>query len=337
LIYVKNISNHKITSGLSYNYDDRNEKYLETDYNSSEKVPGIFTEYTYQLKDRLTVMAGFRYDEHNQFGSFYTPRFHVKYQFVNSTSARFSFGKGYRNPHVFMENPSILASSKELVFLENLEAEEAWNAGFHIIHDFQLGENRPASLAFDLYRTDFQNQIVIDMEQEVQQVILYNLDGNSYSNSAQIEFESTLFRKFITTAAYRFNDVKTTYQGKLKEVPLNNKHKVLLVFSYTTPNDNWQLDLTSQFNGKTRFPGSNANPYNQQSAKFSPAYALLFGQIKRKFDNWEIYTGVENITNYRQTNPILAWSEPFSPYFDSSRIWGPTVGRRIYLGIRVAK
>lgn len=68
---------------------------------------------------------------------------------------------------------------------------------------------------------------------------------------------------------------------------------------------------------------------------YSPAYVMMLGQIKRKFKNLEFYIGMENITDYTQPNPILAWQEPFSPYFDSSRIWGPVVGRQIYAGIRV--
>jgi hypothetical protein len=57
-------------------------------------------------------------------------------------------------------------------------------------------------------------------------------------------------------------------------------------------------------------------------------------QVKRKINNWQVYAGVENLTGYRQKNPILAWDEPFSPYFDSSIIWGPTFGRRFYDGFR---
>ena len=68
---------------------------------------------------------------------------------------------------------------------------------------------------------------------------------------------------------------------------------------------------------------------------YSPRYALLFGQITRKFKMLEFYIGMENITNYKQTDPILAWQDPYGPYFDSSLIWGPVTGRRIYGGIRV--
>jgi hypothetical protein len=49
---------------------------------------------------------------------------------------------------------------------------------------------------------------------------------------------------------------------------------------------------------------------------------------------FEIYTGCENIFDFRQLQPIVSWQNPFSPYFDTSSVWGPTRGREFYLGIR---
>jgi len=335
LTYQKVLERHKLSSGVSYTFDDKKETYINLEYQTKENIPGLFAEYTYQIENKFTSQIGFRYDDHNLYGKFYTPRFHFKYQKDPKTSIRFSLGKGYRNPHVFMDNPAILASSKELIFLEQPKAEEALNTGVQIIRDFYLGHNKPATLIVDFYRTNFQNQVVVDLEQNSQQIILYNLNGKSYSNSAQFEFAATVFSGFEMTTAFRVNDVKTTFMHQLSEVPLNNKYKGLLVLSYTLPNKKWQLDFTTQYNGRTRLPNTSMNPVQYQIDVYSPSYLLLFSQIKRKFNRWELYAGIENITNFKQNNPILAWNEPFSPYFDSSLIWGPTVGRRFYFGIRI--
>lgn len=125
-----------------------------------------------------------------------------------------------------------------------------------------------------------------------------------------------------------------TAMGGLESLPLNSTFKGLLMLSYTMLNDTWQIDLTTQLNGKTRLPNTSMNPVEHQLDDFSPAYALMFAQLKRTFGNLEIYAGVENLTNFRQDQPILAWDDPFSPYFDSSLIWGPTFGRRFYVGFR---
>ena len=334
LTFNTNPTPHKLSAGFSYQHDDRVETYLAEEYDTSERVPGVYGEYTFQPNDKLTTMAGLRYDQHSRFGDFVTPRAHVNYRPNDKTSIRVSAGKGYRNPHVFMDNPAILASSKELVFLEEMDAEQAWNAGLQVTRDFLIGDDKPATLVLDLYRTEFQNQVVVDMEQSARHIYLYNLNGTSYSNSAQVELSATLVRGFGVTTAVRYNDVKTTYQGELRAIPLNNTFKGLLVLSYSTPNEQWQFDFTSQFNSRTRLPDTGMNPPEYRLDDHSPHYALLFAQLKRQFGDLELYAGIENLTGYRQENPILAYDNAFSPYFDSSLVWGPTFGRRFYVGFR---
>jgi len=335
LTFNKNLSQHKLSAGLSYQYDDRQETYLADDYDNSERVPGVFGEYTYQSDDKLTASAGLRYDDHSRFGDFLTPRAHLNYRPNENTSIRLSAGTGYRNPHIFMDNPAILASSKELVFLEEIDAEKAWNVGIQFTRNFGLGADIPATVVLDYYRTEFLNQVVVDMEQSAQHIYIYNLDGNSYSNAVQAELSATLFDGFEATTAVRYNDVKTTYRGEKKAIPLNSPFKGILVLSYSTPNDMWQFDVTTQFNSKARLPNTSMNPVEYRLDEYSPDYALMFAQLKRSFGTWEVYAGIENLTGYRQENPILAWDDPFSPYFDSSIVWGPTFGRRFYMGFRV--
>ena len=49
----------------------------------------------------------------------------------------------------------------------------------------------------------------------------------------------------------------------------------------------------------------------------------------------DVYIGAENLSNYFQSNPIVAATDPFSPYFDASMIWGPSSGRMLYFGWRL--
>jgi outer membrane receptor protein involved in Fe transport len=335
LTFNTSMSEHRLSVGLSYQYDDRQETYLADTYDTSERVPGVFGEYTFQPTDEFTASVGLRYDDHSRFGDFLTPRAHLNYRPNENTSIRLSAGTGNRNSHIFMDNPVILASSKELIFLEEIGAEEAWNVGAHFTKNFVIGVDIPATFVLDYYRTEFQNQIVVDMEQSAQHIYLYNLDGQSYSNAMQAELSATLVDGFEVTTAVRYNDVKTTYRGEKKAIPLNSPLKGILVLSYSSPNNMWQFDVTTQFNSEARLPNTSNNPVEYRLDEYSPNYALMFAQLKRKYGSWEIYAGIENLTDYRQKNPILAWDDPFSPYFDSSIVWGPTFGRRFYMGFRV--
>jgi hypothetical protein len=185
------------------------------------------------------------------------------------------------------------------------------------------------------YRTDFTNQIIADFE-TVGQVKFYNLDGQSYSNTYQLEATYQVVRGFDATVAYRYNDVKQTIGGSLVESPLTNRYKGLITMSYKTPLEKWQFDFTTQFNGGGRIPSTSGNPAEYQLATEYLPYTIFNAQITKYFKRWEIYLGSENLSNFTQANPIVAASDPFGDNFDSSLIWGPIHGRKFYLGIRFA-
>lgn len=61
---------------------------------------------------------------------------------------------------------------------------------------------------------------------------------------------------------------------------------------------------------------------------------MLYFQLKRKLKNLELYTGVENLLNFTQSNPIISAQNPYSEFFDASIIWGPITGRMFYVGLK---
>ena len=63
-------------------------------------------------------------------------------------------------------------------------------------------------------------------------------------------------------------------------------------------------------------------------------FGLFNAQITRKWSNFDIYIGGENLGNYIQPNPIIDAANPFDEDFDGSLIWGPVMGRMFYGGIR---
>lgn len=67
---------------------------------------------------------------------------------------------------------------------------------------------------------------------------------------------------------------------------------------------------------------------------YAPRFATLTAQLTRAFKRTEIYAGVEDLTNFRQPNPIQDAATPFSPGFDAAMVWGPVYGRLTYVGVR---
>ena len=91
---------HSLSTGLSLNHDYLDEQISKTD----ETTPSVYTQYTYKLGEKLTVMGGLRWDHSNIYGSFVTPRMHLKYSPSDIVTLRGSIGKGYRTSHVLAEN-----------------------------------------------------------------------------------------------------------------------------------------------------------------------------------------------------------------------------------------
>ncbi len=336
LIYQSIISNtnHIINFGASFLYDDYRERLNLDNYNRTEFVPGVFGQYTYTYPEKFNGIAGLRLDHNSVYGLLITPRLHLRYNLDQHTALRASAGRGYRSANVLTENTGVLASSRVLHFAEEFDLERAWNYGLNITRGFSLKEGREINASVDFYRTDFQNQVVVDMDSDPGAVYFFNLNGKSYSNSFQAEVSLEPVERFDITLAYRFSDVKSTINGQLLEVPLTTRYKGLLTLSYATPFRKWAFDFTGQLNGQSRLPDTRMNPPEYRLEEYSPQYVVLHAQVSKRFKWFEIYAGGENLTDFRQENPILAPDDPFGPNFDASMVWGPLLGRRFYAGIR---
>ena len=341
LLYEKEFSPaHSLSTGLSMNYDGFDENLtlggVRTPYNRTEVVPGAYAQYTYNLNDKLILLAGLRADYSSLYDFFVTPRLHIKYNPFDWFHVRASAGKGFRTANVLAENNYLLSSSRKMNIAADLDQEEAWNTGVNLSFYIPLF-GKELALNGEWYYTDFRKQVVVDMDSDPHAVSFYNLDGRSYSNSFQVEATYPFFRGFSLTAAYRYTDAKTDYRNaegvtrRLKK-PLVSDYKGLLTASYQTPLKKWQFDLTGQFNGGGRMPTPDAvNPLWEPDFK---AYTVVNAQITKYFRRWSIYVGAENLFDYKQPHPIIDAENPRGDNFDGSMVWGPVHGRKIYAGLR---
>lgn len=341
LLYEKEFSHaHSLSTGLSLNYDGFNENLVmdgtRTPYNRSEVVSGAYAQYTYNLNDKFILLAGIRADYSQRYDLFVTPRIHVKYNPFEWFHVRASAGKGYRTANVLAENNFLLASSRKMRIADNLDQEEAWNTGLNLSFYIPVA-GKELTLNGEWYYTNFIKQVVVDMDSNPHEVSFYNLDGESYSNSFQLEATYPFFRGFTMTAAYRYTDAQTDYRNtegityRMKK-PLVSDYKGLLTASYQTPLKKWQFDVTSQFNGGGRMPeASKSNPLWNSEFK---AYTVVNAQITKYFRQWSVYVGGENLFDYTQDMPVIDAMNPRGENFDSSMIYGPVHGRKLYVGVR---
>ena len=336
-------SRHKIKTGLSFTYDDYDEAVNLENYSRIENSVGAFFEYAFDNLDDLNVVAGLRVDNHNLLGFFVTPRLHLRYTPWERSALKASFGRGKRSANIFAENQNLFASSRNINILNTtgkiygLDPEIAWNYGVSFLQGFDLFE-RKADITVDFYRTDFKNQIVVDLENPTE-VNFYNLDGDSYANSFQLEFNHNTFEGFDIRLAYKYYDVKTQYSTGKLEKPLTPRNRIFANAAFETKQkDNgsqWKFDATYNWLGEQRYASTLSSPVEYRLSEYSLTVGTLNAQITKVFSpKFEVYLGGENITNVKQNNPIVSSENPFGPNFDTTFVYGPIFGSMYYAGLR---
>ena len=345
LVYNSIISDsrHKIKTGLNVTYDDYSETVNSDFYDRNERSIGGFFEYNFDNLEALNLTAGIRIDHHNLLGTFITPRVHARYTPWEKSAFRMSFGRGKRAANIFAENQKLFATSRAINIqstggnIYGLEPEIAWNYGVSFLQGFKLFD-RKADVALDFYRTDFQNQVVVDYENPYE-INFYNLEGSSFANSFQAEFSLNILERLDFKTAYKFYDVKTQYKSGKRMKPLTSQQRVFANLSFETAKTEkggvWKFDTTFNWFGKQRFSSTSLSPEVFQLPTYSPTISTLNAQITKVFsDTFEFYVGAENITNTTQKNPIISSENPFGSNFDTTFVYGPIFGSTYYTGLR---
>jgi outer membrane receptor for ferrienterochelin and colicins len=339
LIYQDKIgnTNHTYKTGLSFMNDNYDEKYAALKLKRNEIVPGAFFEYTFNHLDRTLLILGLRDDYHNLFGNQFTPRLHFKQDIGQNDTYRFSVGRGFRVPNPLAEYFGNLVSSRNVVFLDKIQPEVSWN--FSTSYYKTIGK---LSISAELYHNIFTKQWVADMEHPGF-IYFYGSENKPKTTSGLIEVNYGPVKNWELKMAYRYVNSKVNLGKPYQENVLVDrmflsKERVLFNVAYALPYDKWKIDGTLHWNGKRRIP--NAEPlydhtsYADMPVRYAPSFVNLNAQITRNFVKWEYYLGGENLTGFKQSNPIIEPNKPFGNGFDAGMAWGPIVGATIYTGVR---
>ncbi len=317
-------------------------------FDRSEHELGAYAEYTYSIRDKFSLVVGARGDYNTFYDKIYfTPRGHIKWNITPTTVLRASAGMGYRSTNLITDNIGILATGRipvlDTPFEEFNRMEEALTLGGSLTQTFTLVREKDATLSLDYFRSQFYNQVVADQEYMPGEVHLYNTDGRSFTDSYQVDFTWTPIERFDIFATFRYTDSAITLNRpdgttQCVERPLISRYKTLLNLQYATKFRRWTFDATFQYNGKSRLPDLDGGAIDE---RYSPSYPMLFAQVSRKVGKFDIYLGCENILDYTQDDPITVnghkfqpGDNPYDPTFNSSVVWGPLMGRKIYIGMR---
>ena len=303
----------------------------------NESEVGAYTEYTYNIKDKLTVVAGIRYDYAFYFKKhLITPRAHVKWNITPTTVLRGSAGLGHRPTDIVTDNIGIMATGRIINIDSHLDRmEHALTAGGSLSQSISTFAPGDMTISVDYFYTQIFNTVVVDQEGSPWMIDIYNNYGPSRTHTAQIDLTWTPIQRFDIFATFRYTDSRYTINNHgtptMVERPLVSRYKALINLQYATNMRKWTFDFTAQLNGPARIPTQSGM---LEDSTLSPIYPMLFAQVSRRIKKWEIYVGCENILNYKQKAPIIMADDPYSNLFNSSLVWGPLKGTKAYIGVR---
>jgi len=159
--------------------------------------------------------------------------------------------------------------------------------------------------------------------------------------------EDPSLRLEFSVDTLRFDTVFTEQGSSTARVMVYNRNKnaVLIDRVWLANGTAFQVNIDGepelsrltdlQLNGGGRMPMSYITDDGTQSWDGSfKAYEQLSAQVTRHFRHCSIYVGGENITNFKQKNPIVNANAPWTGNFDSTLIWGPIHGAVYYIGVR---
>jgi iron complex outermembrane receptor protein len=280
-------------------------------------VPGVFLQDDITIAPWLSVSASGRVDFHNQFGTFFSPRFSALARWQGWTS-RFSAGQGFFAPTPLTEETEAAGLSRLLIPVP-LVAERGRSASLDLTRS--LG---PLSFTTTLFASSISHPIYVDRTDSYE---LVNLPVRSRNRG--VEFVG-IFRKapFSATATYSYVRSTEFENGKRLDTPLTPRHSFGLTGMWEKPKG--RIGVEGYYTGRQRLE---ENPYRAESKPY-----VLFGfLVERKVGPARLFLNAENLTDVRQTrwNPLLLSSRAVDGRWTVDA-WSPLDGRVFNSGVRFA-
>jgi len=280
-------------------------------------TPGLFVQDDVAVARWMSVSASARFDRHNAFGAFVSPRVSALVR-GGAWNSRVSAGGGFFAPTPLTE-----------------ETEAAGLSGLRI--DGRLKAEQGRSLSWDVTRTvgrfsvtgtafryEVRNPVIVDR----QTFTLANVP--EATTTAGIEAVAT-FRHapFSVTGTYTYVSSLEGAGAARGDIPLTPRHSAGLVAMWEREGM-FRVGVESYFTGEQRLED---NPYRSQSA----SYVLFGGLAERRFGRWRVFANVENLGNVRQTDwePLVRPTRAADGRWTVDA-WAPLDGRVFNGGVRLS-
>jgi len=296
-------------------------------FDYSYSVPGIFAQVEHELNDLLSASISARLDNHNEFGSQFSPRISLLFR-PHDWTIRASYGRGYFAPTPFVEGIEAAGLSR-LAPLQGIEEESALTSSIDIGYQFDGLET-----SITVFNSIVDNVTELaafssQIDGPLDRVRLINAVGESriFGSELMLRYK---WHDIKLSASYLFLDA-TAFDAasqNRQRLTLTPRHSAGFVAMWEKHGQG-RLGFEAYYTGEQRLEG---NPYRSNS---KPYWHLgLLGEITIDQLSW--FINAENLLNIRQTKEdslLLIERAPSGQW--TTDIWSRNDGFIVNAGVRL--
>ncbi|OFX55391.1 MAG: TonB-dependent receptor [Bacteroidetes bacterium GWB2_41_8] len=338
-----------MTFGAEYVFDDVLDTIPSYNYeiNQQTKNVGFFAQSDWQVRPKLTFLAGLRADKHNLVDKvILSPRFSLLSNHLANTQFRLTWGTGFRAPQSFDTDMHIAFAGGGVsrISLDPDLKEERSNSFSGSVNYDRPTEKFILGFTLEGFYTHLKDVFFLQpigadefgarFEKRNGQGATVNggtleLRGN-YNRQLQLEAGITIQQSLYDEAVENIPGLKP-----MREFLRSPNEYGYLTLSFT-PNTKFNASVSSVYTGKmhlAHFAG--APEQTTDEYKTSPSFTELNAKVSYTFNlpsadsGLEIFAGVKNLTNAYQSDFDSGKNR------DSNYVYGPGMPRSIYLGVRL--
>lgn len=335
-----------VTGGLTYRYEDLKSKGAMADGTPNDgidnyeyKTPGVFLQaYHAFLDGEVEINGSVRYDDHNIFGGITSPRFNVLWNHNHALNSRFAVGRGFRAPTSFFEQDHGILDTSRIV-REIKEAEISDNASYALSYAGDrlawvgsLNYNRIKNMALlDSGATDAAGRPI---------TIFTSADKPVTVVGGDLTLTYKLTPALETTLAAEHFKYRFTEPGTLAFARPETRAYLRLDYESGPWTGMLRGTWTGPMDLKKFYDYANTPRYNFDGTRKldkSPAYWTLDLRGEYRINKqWTAFLGIDNLTDFKQSDKeSMLWVDRHGN-FDVTQIWGPNRGRFVYGGLKLS-
>lgn len=330
-------SQHDLLVGAALSYDRYDDDTPATAQADRRWIPGLFLEDQFHASESWTMLGGLRADHHSRHGVIWSPRATLMWRPTADATFRVNVGTGFRVVNLFTEDHAALTGAREVIVAEELNPERSTSVAFNYNQVIEFGTS-PMMIDVDAFYTRFTNRIVPDYDADPNQIVYANLgDRRSVTRGVSVALNQNVAtsRPLLYSLGLTIQDVFLEGGDEPTEAEFfAADYRGVWSLSWEA-HPGFSIDYGGTLTGPMRLPRfegefarpTRNDPYTTHDLQLT--WSPTLGQ--------QVTFGVQNLTDFTQGSPLIDPARPFGDAFDTSYVYGPIVGRRLNLGLRLTR